>query len=184
MFLAFSLDIDFLDAPMGSLFTNQLITVTSKTNRNCLTCSRKYSEKHKNSNGISISWWRTGYWYNSIAKMSILRSNLYRCIIEVSHKNLQFKVMTIKWSSGSWVTVESLFISNGIHTIHFINEAHSHQMLNNFMHGWMLVTTSSNWMPVLTVNENIASLFGTVGNFCPLHDHRCVQSEVINHNLT
>lgn len=39
-----------------------------------------------------------------------------------------------KWSDCyCWIA----FISNSIHTIHCILEAHSHQVLNNFMHGQM-----------------------------------------------
>lgn len=47
-------------------------------------------------------------------------------------------------------------------------------MLNNFMHGQMLATAVLNQMPMLIVNENIASLFGTVGNVVLLYDCRCV----------
>lgn len=70
------------------------------------------------------------------------------------------KKMNKQWGCCRWIP----FISNSIHTIHCIVEAHSHQVLNNFMHGRMFATASLNGTPMLIVTENIASLFGTVGN--------------------
>ena len=103
-------------------------------------------------------------------KGSVRHLSFFSLLSDYSHSRSFQRRQTSGQDCYCWIA----FISNSIHTIHCILEAHSHQVLNNFMHGQMSATAFVESNANADCKWKYCFIIWHSRKCCVLYDHRCV----------